>query len=216
MAAIPLKPEYGPTLGELLAPRWRAASRRARALALAAPAIVLALVIGLALTLANARYAHGGPVPFSFSYRDLYRAAPATGEYVRVQRRAHGRLEDSFAVGPLLIPSYTGSLRAELPLYSGTYIRELRRRYTDFAFDGEGVTEVGGVPAYGILYTARVEGHTLWGRDILVLPGRDDPRAGLRIVMLTSPAAANAQLTSPLKIGTTGLLELPLSTFSIG
>ena len=134
MAAIPLKPEYGPTLGQLLAPRWRGASRRVRALALAATAIVLALVIGLALTLENAHYAHGGPVPFSFSYRDLYRTAPAAGEYVRVQRRAHGRLEDSFAVGPLLVPSYTGSLRAELPLYTATYIRELRRRYTDFAF----------------------------------------------------------------------------------
>ena len=26
MAAVPMKPQYGPTLGQLLSPRWRAAS----------------------------------------------------------------------------------------------------------------------------------------------------------------------------------------------
>ena len=30
MAAVPIKPEYGPTLGRLLAPRWRSASRAVR------------------------------------------------------------------------------------------------------------------------------------------------------------------------------------------
>ena len=30
MAAVPVKPEYGPTLGRLLSPRWRAAGTRAR------------------------------------------------------------------------------------------------------------------------------------------------------------------------------------------
>ena len=30
MAAVPIKPEYGPTLGRLLAPRWHAAAARSR------------------------------------------------------------------------------------------------------------------------------------------------------------------------------------------
>ena len=32
MGAVPIKPEYGPTLGRLLSPRWRAASRLVRGL----------------------------------------------------------------------------------------------------------------------------------------------------------------------------------------
>jgi hypothetical protein len=215
MAAIPLKPEYGPTLGQLLAPRWRAASRLARTLTLAAAAILLALLAGLALTLENAHYSHGGPVPFSFSYRYLYRTATGPDEYVRVEHRAHGRLEDSVAVGPLLVPAYRSAPRVELPLYATYYIRAVRRRYSDFALSGEGGTQVAGISAYHILYTTRVQGHTLHGRDILVLPGRGHPRAGLRIVMLAS-RALDLALVSQLKTAPTGPLELPLNSFSIG
>ena len=43
---IPLKPEYGPTLGRLLAPRWHAASRLVQALVIVAGVGLLALVIG--------------------------------------------------------------------------------------------------------------------------------------------------------------------------
>ena len=36
MMAVPMKPEYGPTLGRLLSPRWRAASPTLRGLVIAA------------------------------------------------------------------------------------------------------------------------------------------------------------------------------------
>ncbi len=75
MAAVPIKAEYGPTLGRLLSPRWRAASSLARVVVLALAAGVVALGIGVFLTLENAHYSHGGRVPFSFSYRGLYRGA---------------------------------------------------------------------------------------------------------------------------------------------
>ena len=38
MAAIPVKPEYGPTLGHMLEPRWRRAGSVTRALVVAAGA----------------------------------------------------------------------------------------------------------------------------------------------------------------------------------
>lgn len=213
MASIPIKPEYGPTLGWLLAPRWHAASRLTRALVVAAGAGLLALAVGVALTLENAHYSHGGPAPFSFSYRGLYRTAPARGEYVAVQRRdARGRLEDSFAVGPLVLPPYTGTLSAELPVYAASYVDALRRRYAGFVLRGEGKTRVNTVPAYAVLYTAEIAHRTVYGRDILLLPERPDARAGVHIVMLTSPTA-NSRVTSPLLVGTTGVLERPLGTF---
>lgn len=215
MPAIPLKPEYGPTLGQLLAPRWHRASRAAQALVIAAAVGVVALAIGAALTLENAHYARGGPAPFSFSYRGLYRVTPGPGEYVRVRGPAHGPLRHSFAVGPLRLPPYAGGLSGELPLYAARYIDGLRHRYAGFVLRGEGKTRVNTVPAYDIAYTARLAGQMVWGRDVLLLPERPGARAGVHITMLSAPHA-DSEITSPLLVGTAGVLERPLETFSIG
>jgi hypothetical protein len=216
VAAVPIKPEYGPTLGRLLSPRWRAASKPVRVLVLAACAGAVALMLGAVLTLENATYSHGGSVPFSFSYRSLYRTRPDPGGYVKVQRRRPGgELEDSFAVEPLSLPLYSGSLSGELPLYAERYIRTLARRYPGFVLRAEGKTRVNTMPGYHVLYTARVEGRTMWGRDVLLLPERPGARRGVDIVMLTSPTA-NAQVTSPLEVASAGVLLRPLKTFSFG
>lgn len=216
MAAVPIKPEYGPTLGRLLSPSWRASSPLVRRAVIVAAAALLALALAAALTLLNARYSHGGRVPFSFSYRGLYRAAPDPGGYVKVQRRrSDGRLEDSFAVEPLKLPPYSGGLSGELPLYAAGYIRGLRSRYADFVLRAEGKTRVNTVPAYDVLYTALVERQTMWGRDVLLLPDRPGVREGVDIVMLTSPTASS-QITSPLEVASAGVLLKPLKTFTLG
>ncbi len=99
MAAVPMKAEYGPTLGQLLAPAWRRCSRALKAGVIAAAVALLALAIGAALTLENSKFHHGGHVPFSFSYRGLFRVAPDPGGYAKVQSRgADGALKYSFAV----------------------------------------------------------------------------------------------------------------------
>jgi hypothetical protein len=216
MAVLPIKPQYGPTLGRLLAPRWQAASAPARAVVIAACAGALALIVGAVLALENARYSHGGRVPFSFSYRSLYRVTPDPGGYVKLQRhRADGTLEDSFAVEPLTLPPYAGALSGELPVYAASYIHELSSRYEGFVLRGEGKTHVNTAPAYNVIYSARVGAQTMWGRDVLLLPERAGARQGVDIVMLTSPTA-NAQVTSPLEVATTGVLFRPLKTFSLG
>jgi hypothetical protein len=215
MASIPLKPEYGPTLGRMLAPRWREASWAVRAIVLAAGVGLVALLLGTGLTLENARYSHGGPVPFRFSYRDLYRTAPGPGEYVRVRKPRQGTLQGSFAVGPLELPPYSGSLSGELPIYAFAYIARLRSRYSGFLLRGEGKTVVSKQLAYAISYTARIGGRTMYGRDVLMFPAGPKVRAGLRIAMLSSPTA-NAQVTSPSLVGTKGVLELPLESLRFG
>jgi hypothetical protein len=220
MAAVPIKPQYGPTLGRLVSPRWRRASRPLRLLLLAACAAALALAVGVVLTLLNAHYAHGGKLPFSFSYRSLYRVHPDPGFYVKLQRhRADGTLEDSFAVGPLTLPPYSGEVSGELALYAAGYVRELAHRYPDFVLRGDGKTrvnaEINTIPAYGVLFTTRIDGQTLWGRNVLLLPSRPHARQGVEIDMLTSPTA-NSQVRSPLEVAATGVLQRPLKTFSFG
>ena len=213
--ALPIKREYGPTLGQLLSPRWRAASRTTRALAPAAAAGLLVLALVLALALENAHYSRGGEVPFSFSYRGLYRAQPGAGGYVKVERLGHDRrLEDSFAVAPLRLQPYSGGLTGELPVFASSRIAALAARYPNFVLRAEGKTRVNAVPAYQVIFTATVGGQTMFGRDVFLLAQRPHVRKGVEITMLTTPTA-NRQVSSPLEVASEGVLLRPLKTFAL-
>lgn len=216
MTAIPLKSEYGPTLGRLLAPLWHSASAAARAAAIVCGVGLLVLLIAAGLTLEDAKYSHGGPVPFSFDYRDLYRTAPEPGGYVMVQRRgSDGRLEDSFAVAPLRLPPYAGALSGELPLYASGFIGTLSRRYAGFVLRSEGKTRVNKVPAYDVVYTALIDGQKMYGRDVLLLPEGEGVRSGVDIAMLAH-RATGSHVDSPVEAGGSGVLATPLKSFSLG
>jgi hypothetical protein len=217
MAALPMKPEYGPTLGRLLAPRWHAASRLARATVILVGTVVLIVIVAATLTLKNATYSHGGSVPFSFSYRDLYSVAPDPGGYVKVQsRRPDGAVKYSYAVDPLLLPAYSGELAAEIPVFATGYIRSFARRYPGFQLRGEGKTKVNNtLTGYAILFTANVEGGPVYGRAVMLLPPRARIREGVVVTMLTS-TSATTQITSPVEVGTTGVLLKPIKTFAFG
>jgi len=215
MASVPLKPQYGPTLGQLLSPRWRASSRWSRALVVVLIGGLVVIAIALTLTLQRASYSHGGSVPFHFEYRGLYRTTPEPGAYVEVRRTKGGHLEDSFAVSPLQLPAYRGSLSGELPLYAAGYIRALATHYRDFDLLGEGKTRINTVPGYTVFYTARVQGREAYGRDVLLLPETPGARRGVRIVMLTSPDA-DTQVKSALEVASAGILNTALHTFEFG
>jgi hypothetical protein len=212
-----MKPQYGPTLGTLLAPRWHAASPRMRRVVVAAGAGLLALVVALVLTLLNATYSHGAPVPFSFSYRGLYRATPDPGGYVKVRSlHSNGTLAFSYAVAPLTLPPYSGELAAELPLVADKYIRGLELRDAGFVLEGEGKAKVNGLTsAYDVVYTTIVDGRRLLGRDILLLPERAGARDGVVIEMLATKGKG-VQASTPMEVGTTGVLALPFKSFSFG
>jgi hypothetical protein len=217
MAALRMKPEYGPTLGQLLAPRWRAASRLRRVAVLTAGVALVAVLLGAFLTLENSSYAHGGNVPFSFKYRDLYRTAPDPGGFVKIQSRWHGgALKYSYAVGPLRLPRYTGEASAELPLYAVGFIRMLNAGDDEFELRAEGKTRVNNtLTGYEVAYTTNVEGRPMYGRDVLLLPPRAGAREGVVVTMLTAPTAS-AQVQSPLEVGETGVLLKPLKTLAFG
>jgi hypothetical protein len=216
MVAVPIKPEYGPTLGRQLSPRWRAASPLVRGLVRIAIVALIALLVGAFLTLENAHYSHGASMPFSFSYRSLHRVAPGPGEYVKLERDGPGgRLEDSYAVRPLTLPPYSGGQTGELALYAAGYIARLRASDRDFVLRGEGKTRVNAVPAYQVVYTTVLGGREMYGRNVLLLPQRPRARRGVSIVMLTSPTA-NAQVTAPSEVASEGVLLRPLKTFALG
>jgi hypothetical protein len=227
---VPLKDEYGPTLGQLMAPRWRSARRRTRWLAVAAAIVIAGALVGIALTLAGARISGAARVPFSFSYKGLYKAAPDPGGYAKVVRRHGTRLEDSFAVEGLRLPAYAGSVTGEYPIFASGYVQALAAQYSHFRLIGEGPVRTSAfgsweelppstiyyhVPTYTIAFTALVEGRRINGRDVWLVPNRRGAREGVDIRMLAA-ASASGHAQSPLSVGTAGVLSRPLRTFSLG
>src|ERR1700722_7758029 len=159
MASVPLKPQYGPTLGTLLAPRWRAARRLWRALTVGASGAIFALVGYVALNLLDASYSHGAPVPFSFKYKGLYKITPDPGGYVKVTRGSGRRLQDSYAVAPLRLRAYKGNGRGDLPVAAAAYVQTLAHRFVGFRFEGEGKTRISStLGGYEVLYSAPIDG----------------------------------------------------------
>jgi len=215
MAAVPIKPEYGPTLGRMLAPRWRAAAAPLRWAAIATGALAAIAVGALALTLENAHYSHGGGMPFGFAYRGLWRTAPEAGGYVRLVARDEDGLRYSYEVDPLTVPAYAGNVSGELPAFATGYEARLAARFDDYVPRGEGKTRANGVPGYQILITARVGGRGMYGRDVLLLPPREGARGGVSIVMLTA-VGVTSQVRSPAEVASEGVLLRPLKTFSFG
>ncbi len=213
MAAVPVKPQYGPTLGRLLSPRWHRASALLRATVIAAIVVLVLLLVAIALTFLPPSYSHGGPAPFAFTYRDLYRAAPEPGQYVRVQTlSSDGKLKSSFAVAPLRLPGYRGELSGELPVFVAGLLGQLALRHERFELRGEGKGTVNGVPSYSIYYAARVDGRTMYGRDVLLLPERRGARDGVDVTMLTRPSPS---VRSALEVASTGPLSEALKSLSL-
>ena len=217
MPAVPLRSEYGPTLGELLAPRWRRASWAARGSILAVGVFLVVVAAGAVARLEPPRLSHSGAVPFSFRYAGLYRVNPTAGGYVSVRRPLAGRLQDSFAVAPLALAPYRGEPSAALALYATGYIHRLAALNREFKLRGEGWTQVDSVSkyaVYNVFYTVAVQGRAMYGREVLLLPERLGARRGVVISML-SEVAGNRQVTSPLLVGTKGVLAGPLTSFAL-
>lgn len=215
MPSVPVKPEYGPTLGSLLAPRWRGLSKLSRRTIVLAAVLLAAALAGIVLSLLDAGYSHGGPVSFSFKYRGLYRTAPQAGGYVRIVRRSPtGGLEHSLEVKPLALSANDAEPQVSMALYAPVYARSLQAQDQHFVFRGEGRTKVGSAAAYEVLYTTYVEGLRMYGRDIMMLPERRGADRGV-VVAMQSRAGLQKQVAGPLEVGSTGLLQRPLRSFTL-
>lgn len=219
MRPLPLKQEYGPTLAQLIAPKWQSMRWTGRSLALALACALIAAIAAVALRFAPPVYSSSDPVPFSFSYKGLYRVSPEAGWLVSVARPRSGKLQDSFAVRPLRLPSYSGSVTAELPLYATGYEQSLARHFgAGFRTDGEGVPEIAATDVYTgyqVFYRVRIDGQLLYGRDVMLLPAQPHARDGVVIRMLSAPESATS-LTSPTLVGSEGILEGVLASFAFG
>ena len=210
--AIPLRPQWRPTLPELLAPRWRRVPRRGQRAAIAGGVLLLALIAGGVLAILPPGYSRGGSPSFSFTYRGLSRAPAPPGAYVQVRRLVDGRLDASFVVDPLELPPYPGSVTGELPFYAAGLIRDDERADPGFQLTGEGKSRINMVAGYSFTYVTVRAGETFYGREILLLPNVPSVRRGVLMLLLERPGG---KLTSSTDMGLDGVLQNPVRSFQI-
>jgi hypothetical protein len=202
-----VREEFGPTLPELLGRRLGVRPRTVW-LSLAGLAVVAVTVVAwLALRPDPNRNAVvvREPVAYNLVYPDaMRRVAPRGGETLRLQSRSGP--PQSFAVSTLRLAPYKGDVSAALTFLSSRLIDEMRAEYQDFVWRGDGRVNVNKQPGYQIVFQARVDGRTTYGRRILLVAAPDPPpREGVDMTILAarSPAVPNVDSVAgggPLKI----------------
>jgi hypothetical protein len=208
-----VRPEFGPTLPELVGPRVRALPRAAR-LALLALAVVVVLALAWAILLrGSSAPLHAvvvrRPLAFNFVYRaPFHQEALGAGELARVG----GASGQSLAVRELRLPAYRGDSAGFLPVYAAQLEARMERELPGFEWRYDGRANVNKIQGYEILYQYRPGGKLAYGRRILLLP-TTTARQGVE-VLLTSPRLPAVQRYDA--VGRNGALKTALRSFRFG
>jgi hypothetical protein len=214
-----VRPEFGPTLPELVGPRVRALPRAVQL----AIAVVAALVLAaLALIFLRGREdprAHAvvrEPIAYNLVYPDsLRKVAPRAGETLRLETLPGTAAAQSFAVKPLTLPPYRGDSTGILTLMSAQMITRMAKQYPGFVWRGDGRVNYNRQPGYEILFQAKIGGRTTYGRRTMLVPGGDKPpREGVDITMLAARSEAIPRVDA---VGAaSGALKTAIRSFRFG
>jgi hypothetical protein len=215
-----VRPEFGPTLPELLGPRVRALPRVVRIALVAVAALVV--IAAAAFLLRDRRDTRSQavvrtPVAFNLLYpKPLERVAPRGREVLRLQTPAGTAAPQSVAVTPLRLPPYRGDVGAVLLGMSGPLIAQMQRTIPGFVERADGRVNYNRQPGYEIQFQAKIGGRTTYGRRTLLVPGGDTPpRQGVDIMMLAarSPSVPNVNAVAATN---GGALKTAIRSFRFG
>jgi hypothetical protein len=207
-----VKPQYGPTLVQLLAPRSLAV--RAGAAALAALFVAAVVAIVLATRPDETFVLEHEPVTFNLVYGPQFHRVALPGSVVALERRRGALFLDSEVIRPLTLPPYRGAAGGMLPLYADGYIDRLRRRYRGFEFVGEGRARINNGIGYAVSFRFKRGRRTIYGRHVLLVEEvPDGRRRGVVIELESTPAAGTPNAD---EIGNHGPLKTALRSFRFG
>jgi hypothetical protein len=227
-----VKPEYGPTLPDLLESRLGGVPKRLRSIT-AAVIVVVVLVVGLVSVRGGSSSISGaaGGVSFSFSYSGLRREAAPPGVAVLLAARRGMQLVARIEVAPLRLPAYAGNVIGIEPLIAANYMRAFAARTPGVAIQGAGPTVVAGTAGYNFTFTQRLDGGTYYGRVIFITPSLSHARRGLTLSLLAQPVLSGIIGSGPSALAgavyepgqggvgvlfqPAGLLSLPLATLRV-
>lgn len=218
LAGPPVRPEFRPTLPELLAPGLRRVGRRgviALVLAGAVLAGLLVVLLARGSGAATRTVVVRAPVAFNLVYDAgrLDRAIPPTGASLLLRTRARDRDPESFTVRPITLPVYTGDPAGIEPIVASRLIDEMRRADPEFILRSESRTRINRQPGYQVQFQTRVGGRTAYGRRTILFPDEPGVRQGADITVLSvrSPTIPNVDA-----VGSNGPMKQPYRSFRFG
>jgi hypothetical protein len=190
-----VRPEFGPTLPELLGPRVRALPKAAQIALAAAAALILVALAAFALRGSEDNRTQAiirKPIAYNLVYPpSLQRAKPRGDETLRLETAPGTEAPQSFAVKPFTLPPYHGDSTGILTLMSANMITRMSKQYPGFIWRGDGRVNYNRQPGYEILFQTKLNGRTTYGRRTLLVPGGDaPPKEGLDITMLAARSEA--------------------------
>jgi hypothetical protein len=211
-----VQPQFRPTANDLVGDRWRALSRWVRWPLIAIGLLFVFWQVGPNIRGRGERNVlvvrGANPVNFLWTH-PLVPVKPAPGEMVALQaERSYGEYV-RFAVRPLTLPRYGGDPGAQLLLASVGLERYLEAKHPGLIIRNEGRTRINLRPGYQITWQTQINGHTAYGRDIMVVDDVNAARVGatLEMVSVFSPHVPNAN-----SLGRINPLKLSLRSFRLG
>jgi hypothetical protein len=210
-----VREEFGPTLPELVGRRLGVRPRVVWLSLAAIGAVAVAVTAWLALRPDpnESGVVVREPVTYNLIYTDaLRRVAPRSGETLRLQSRSGP--PQSFAVRTLRLAPYKGDVTAAMTSLSSLLIERMRAQYTDFVWRGDGRVNINKQPGYQIVFQARVDGRTTYGRRVMLVAKPDPPpREGVDITILAARSPSVPNLDS---VGATGALKTAYRSLRFG
>jgi hypothetical protein len=207
-----VKPQYGPTLVQILASR----PLPVRIVAAVAATLLFAAVVVVALTTRadETEVLIRKPTTFNFVYGPQFKRVSEPSSIIALRNVRDGLFLDSYVIRDLQLPPYRGAVGGMLPLYSNGYLAKLRARYPGFRFVGEARARINNGIGYQLTFTSKLGKRTLYGRHLLLVEDLPDGhRRGVIIELESTPAAGTP---NALAIGTAGALKAPLRSFRFG
>ena len=216
------RPEFGPSLPEVVASRLRLPARRVRAVllggaALCAVAYLLAGLLGVRGPAELQDELVGGPVPFTLGHSAaLRRTEPQDGELLRLESRP-GAPRQTYTAEPFALPAFRGDVTAVLGVLAVRQADALARELPGFRLRSDGKARINELPGHVVVFQARRGTRTLYGKRFLLVPltepGASPPRSGVALTLLAerSPAIPNASA-----VGEGSALKAPLRSFRFG
>jgi hypothetical protein len=177
MSRVPLlRPEFGPSLPELVSGRFSVSRRLVTVIGVIA-LIVLAVVIKLVIDDGREKLVVHGKPTFNVVYDpgQLHRVAPRAGELMRLEGR-RGHVAVDLTARHANLPPFNGDvIGGQLPLYTAQYTRRLATQLPGFQLGPEGKARINQAPGYQISYTSGTPGDRTSWREVFVMPKADQP-----------------------------------------
>jgi hypothetical protein len=171
MSGTPLlRPEFGPTLPELLTRRL-SVSRRVITIAAALVLVLIVVGIKVGLSIGRATITAKGDPAFSLVYKthELHAAARRPGEVARVQGRSR-HVFVALTARRVALPPFNGDvIGGQLPVYATQYSEALSRQLPEFRVSDEGKARIGTAQGYEIGYQSGPKRHRTYWREIFLV-----------------------------------------------